>query len=101
MGAGVPLSLGPGHGPVLDVVVDHGGGKALPLPIVDELTGHIGNELVHIQADVGKCLPLHRALTLEALLQLADFLHGRLLLSGFKHDVSKYWCYYITSVFGK
>ena len=62
----VALAVGPGDQAVFDIVIHHGGGETLPLVKVDQLPGHIGDDLVHIQGQVGQFLPLGGALLLHA-----------------------------------
>ena len=48
MDGAVALALGPGDQAVLDIVVHHGGSKGGALVKMDQLPGHIRNQLVHI-----------------------------------------------------
>ena len=83
MDGSVPLARRPGHQAVLDVVVHHGGGEGLPVVKTDQLPGHIGDDLIHIQGNVGQLVPLGGALMLHALLQVHQFVHPGVLLPRF------------------
>ena len=70
MDGAVALAVCPGDQTVFDVVVDHGGGQRIPVVKVDELPGHIGDQLVHIQSDVGQGFPVGGPLLLHAGFQI-------------------------------
>jgi len=76
MALAILLPLGAGEQLRLDIVVDHGGGEDLPLPKGNELAAHVGDDLVHVEADVGKVVPFHGPLTFQALFQVPQFLHA-------------------------
>ena len=68
MNGTIAFAVCPGDQPLLDIVVDHGGGESLPFVKVDQLPGHIGNDLVHIQRNIRQFLPGSGTLALQALL---------------------------------
>ena len=70
MGGTVPLSLCPGDQAIFYIVVDHGGGQSLAVVEVDQLPGQIANQLVHVQSDVGQCVPVSRPLLFQAGFQI-------------------------------
>lgn len=83
MGLAVLLALRPGQEAVLDIVVHHGRGQGLAAVIGDELAGDVGDDLVHVEADVGEAVPHHGALLLQPALEFLQFLHRASHLSSF------------------
>ena len=68
MNGAVALSIGPGNQSLLDIVIDHGGGESFPFVKVNQLPGHIGNDLVHIQRNIRQLVPGSGTLALQTLL---------------------------------
>ena len=74
MDPGILFAVGSGQQPFFDIIVHHGGGENLGFTQVNELPRHIGQHLIHIQPQVRKAVPVHRAFLPQPLLQFLQFL---------------------------
>ena len=76
MHGGVALALCPGDETVLDIVVHHCGGQCIPVVKVDQLAGHIRDDLIHIQRNIGQFVPGRGALLFQPPFEIQQFFHG-------------------------
>ena len=53
----VPLPVRPGDQTVLDIVVDHGRGEDLAVVEMDQLAGHVGDDLIHVKGQIRQLRP--------------------------------------------
>ena len=76
----IAFALRPGDQAVFDIIIDHSGGEGAALVKTDELAGHIGHQLVHIQSKIGQVLPgggpflFHAGAQFNKLVHLSDLL---------------------------
>ena len=80
MDGAVPLALRPGDQAVLDVVVHHGWGEGGTAVKTNQLPGHVGDQLIHIQRDIGQVVPEDGPFLLHAGFQLLKLIHSKAFL---------------------
>lgn len=73
----VPLPVRPGDQTVLDIVVDHGRGEDLAVVEMDQLAGHVGDDLIHVKGQIRQLRPGGGTLLFQPLLQVQKLIQGR------------------------